>query len=418
MPEISRYGVKRILSVNYDRLFKPFIHKESQTDSITFTTSKILFTVVFLFFVSLLFYNFYFIYHGDYLSLKASINYFGLFFISILLLSIRWYKNLKIPLCMLSAAGFLLINAGIYQAGGIHSNDLYWFMVLVISNILFVGYKESVIILILSIVSLTVFYLSEVHFSIAIPAIDSASSVHYKFFNTVFITFIVSLLSFYLISGNQKLQRVKSIIQEEKIRTELASDFHDQIGNKLAALIHLSKFAQSTSDPDASARALGQLEKYADEVYGDFKDFLWTQEQGNRYLDELVDYLKDFMEEYLKMSGVKFVTRRLPPELPHVRIPVSYAKALIPVYKEALANMLKYARAQNCCFEVRVEETNVYFTLKDDGIGLDRTGKLKGNGIRNMRKRISKLDNTELIIDSERQGTAICVVIDKKSFFI
>ena len=404
--------------MNYDRLFQPLIHKAHRADNVTYTTAKILFTVIFLFFVSLLCYNLYFLYQGDYYSVKALVNYFGLFFITCFLFSIRWYKSLRLPLQLFSVVGFVLINVGVYQAGGMHSNDLFWFMALVVSNILFVGQREAVVVLVLAICSLTAFYLMEVRFNMYLPVNQASASIHYKFFNTVFLLTIISLLAFYLIRGNKKLQKVRSIIQEEKIRNELALDFHDQIGNKLAALVHLSQFAKAASEPARVDEALSQLQQYSEEIYGDFKDFLWTQQEGNRYLDELVDYLKDFMEEYLKVSGVKFVTRRIPLELPHARIQVSYAKALIPVYKEALANLLKYSRARNCSFEVHVDENNVYFTLKDDGAGFDKAGKLKGNGIRNMRKRIGKLNNADLHIDSDSQGTAIGVVINKKSFFI
>lgn len=407
------------MNFNYDKFFKLFIHPENHTDRVSFTSSKILLSVVFSFFVFIFFYNLYFISLGDYYSFKAILNYLGLIFIILLFFTIKRYKNTRLPLRFLGFMGYFFITVGIYQAGGIKSNDLYWYLVLVSSNILFVGKRESLILFVLSILSLITFYFIEVYFNYLLPSNLSSSTIHYKIFNAVFITFIISVLTFYMVKGNRKIQLVKSIIQEEKIRNELAIDFHDQIGNKLAALNQLSKLVNYNQDQkkEKQKEALAQIEKYSGEIYGEFKDFLWTQKNENQYFGELIDYLKDFMEEFLRFSDINFYTKRFPTKIPSVSIPFYYSKELIPIFKEAVTNSFKYSQATDILFEVKFFENEVEISLNDNGKGFDLHSVSRGNGLSNITKRASRLKGAVLNIKSNNEGTKVGLKINLTDLF-
>lgn len=391
-----------------------FIHPENKQDSYLHTRAKILITIVLFFLLFLLFYNLFFFYQGELTTYKAYLNYSGFLFILSILFASKYSKNRKLPLQLLAGVGYFFITFGIIFAGGIHSNDLYWYVVLIISNILFVGKIEAIIISIFSIFSLFGLYFAQVFLGVELSSADASSSIHYKFFNVIVITAIITILALLLIKGNLKLEKVRAILHEAAIRNELALDFHDQIGNKLASLLNLSKYLATNLEGDLRHQALQQIEKYSGEIYEDFRDFLWTQKSENNYFNELMDYLKDYIEDYLKLSPINFYTKRTPLILTDYKLNFNNSRDILAIFKEALTNAYKHAKASKFVFEVLETQEFFEITLIDDGIGYDPLTVSKGNGLHNIVKRADRIKGAKIYLMSDVNGSAVKLLLNKK----
>jgi len=80
------------------------------------------------------------------------------------------------------------------------------------------------------------------------------------------------------------------------------------------------------------------------------------------------------------------------------------------ISQEALANILKSAKAKNVLIELIQHEETISLSIEDDGIGFDLNAINSGIGIRNMRNRTELLNGRFSIESRVSQGTSVTVL--------
>lgn len=392
--------------------FHLFIHPATRKDELIYAKVRMLVAALLFFLFTLIFYTLFFIANGEIMGVKAIFNYVGIIAISATLVLLKISSNYKNALRTLSITGLMLITISIYLSGGIFSNDLYWFIVTTLTSAMLISLKDGYFNFVFSLTAIIIFYLAETLNTglIPDPATEITSGIHYKFVNTLFILIILSLLTLVLIKNNLKLQSIKQKLKEQLVREQISSDFHDQIGNQLASISHLSKLLSSTTKKDLTEELTTKIQSYADEVYLNFKDFIWTQNPDNSNLEELYTYIKDFAENYFSLSNIQLYSNSNLAEMPSPSILPDLAKEIIPFMKEVMANALKHSNATK--FELDFEYSNSILTIntKDNGEGFDTSQHFKSNGLKNLSKRAKKMKAT-LSIHSSSNGTAIGLIV-------
>ncbi len=87
------------------------------------------------------------------------------------------------------------------------------------------------------------------------------------------------------------------------------------------------------------------------------------------------------------------------------RVPAAYEEALYRIVQEALANVVKHARATRACVRLCFAET-ITVRIEDDGVGLDETSpQVDSFGLRGMHERVSQLGGT-LSVGNRAEGGA------------
>lgn len=202
----------------------------------------------------------------------------------------------------------------------------------------------------------------------------------------------------------QNKQRLMARLRAEeqaKIRMRTAEDFHDEIGNKLTRINVLTNVLKSkvSGDPDVT-RLLGQIEENTQLLYGGTRDILWSLKPSNDNLYEILIRIQDFGSELFQDTDISFSVTGIEEKWRTYRLPMDMSRNLIMIFKEALNNTLKYAKATNVTLEVSMKRRDVLqMILKDDGLGFDVKAVKKGNGVNNMQVRAGRL-NGKIYIDS------------------
>jgi signal transduction histidine kinase len=83
------------------------------------------------------------------------------------------------------------------------------------------------------------------------------------------------------------------------------------------------------------------------------------------------------------------------------------------VFKEAINNIAKHARAHSVWIGLVAEGKNIRLSILDDGIGFDPLKIDSGNGLLNMRKRASLLGGHLEVKTSPGNGTRIELIFTK-----
>lgn len=255
-------------------------------------------------------------------------------------------------------------------------------------------------------------------------------SKKYTFRNTipiykdpVYILIAIAILSFLFIflilnqlkSVKKRNLNLKSAIEKQKkleeelskVRENIAQDFHDDFGNKLARISLLSNLAANDSsfDNEKVKEKIAQIESDANYLYKGTRDFIFSLNSESDNLEQLVTYLSDFGEDLFYDSGKRFVINKQ--LVSDTKLPYYWSKQLIFIFKEALTNAYKHSDGTNVTLNFVYLNSVLTICCIDNGKGFTFIQKKNGsNGLNNMKKRAEKIGGT-LSITFDNNETSI-----------
>lgn len=229
---------------------------------------------------------------------------------------------------------------------------------------------------------------------------------------TLAIIMIVAMaFIFYNYRMKEKLRRtleIKRIREEEheKVRRNMARDFHDNMGNQLASITvftSLISLKLNNRDPEIDQYLEG-IKKHSRSLFNGTKDFIWSMDPDTDNLDEVFTYLKDFGEDLFEKSGIEFYSEKTGDVERVVALPTGCNRQIVLIFKEAMTNTFKHSQATTCHFLLNLNWDNYVLTFKDNGKGLPST--VRENGLKNIRKRASDIQ-CRFDLKSSEEGVTI-----------
>ena len=202
--------------------------------------------------------------------------------------------------------------------------------------------------------------------------------------------------------------REREVLQEklDNVRHQIAQDFHDDLGNKLASVSILSQLAvQDLNKDNPLYSPLHQINKDANTLFLDMRDFIWSLDADHNRLLEVHLYLNDFGEQLFENTPINFKSLNNLPDT-HDVLPHYWNKELVLTFKEAMTNALKHSKATDIVFESTIDQNQLKVMLSDNGVGFKVNDLPRINGLKNMEKRIASIGGT-LTIDSGEKGTKV-----------
>ena len=238
---------------------------------------------------------------------------------------------------------------------------------------------------------------SEVHtyLSVKFPVYDEAGAVNGVCGISTDITAVKK--------AQDQLRRLSGriITSQEKERTAIARELHDELGQVLTALRMDAVWMQErlkNNDPKIAERALTMCD-LIDKTIKDIRSIAIRLRPG--VLDDLglVDALEWLTSDFEKRSGITCVfEHESVPEL-HETI----ATAAYRICQEAMTNVARYAGANRVSVILKAEKNMLSLSVRDDGKGFDISdlAGFEGVGIAGMRER-AMLAGGDLEVMSER----------------
>jgi signal transduction histidine kinase len=211
--------------------------------------------------------------------------------------------------------------------------------------------------------------------------------------------------------ANTELQRSREslVSAREEERRRLRRDLHDGVGPQLAALmLELETASDLVSDnPEASALT-AKLSKRAREIVSDVRHSVHALRPPA--LDELglMGGLREAAIQY-SPAGLN-VSVENTGELSH--LPAAVEVACYRIVQEALANVVRHARASHCSVRIRLDEEAgaLIVEVEDDGRGI-REDDRAGVGMISMRERTEELGGRCVVKPLAKGGTLLRAVL-------
>jgi ligand-binding sensor domain-containing protein/signal transduction histidine kinase len=246
----------------------------------------------------------------------------------------------------------------------------------------------------------------------------------YQFYIVCLLLLLIAIYLIYRKRLNDQIQYVLEIEQvkqtiHENVRKKAAADFHDEMGHYLTRINVLTevlkqRISNTSDDIKGIADSIGEQ---SHKLYNGTRDFIWTINPDNNSIYELGIRLKDFGDELTLDTNINFKIIGLNDSFKDISISTDFARHMVLIFKEGINNAVKHSGAQKIELEfndLSIDKSPIII-LRDDGVGIDLNESIKGNGIKNMRKRAKKINAQLEILTLSPQGTMIVLKSSKLS---
>jgi ligand-binding sensor domain-containing protein/signal transduction histidine kinase len=205
--------------------------------------------------------------------------------------------------------------------------------------------------------------------------------------------------------------RVRRVLALERIRTQIATDIHDDMGSGLAQIAILSEVAKRQGG-DSARSHMDEIARLARGMRDSMSDIVWSIDPRKDHFTDLVQRMRQVTFNLLEAEGVA-VEFKAPSESDIVDIPLGpdRRRHLLLMFKELVSNVARHAHATRVSVEIGVTPDSMSVTVTDDGRGFDVGADSRGHGLPGLRRRADGL-KASVDIDSKRgAGTRAVVVL-------
>ncbi|TSA15752.1 hypothetical protein D4R75_14525 [bacterium] len=201
--------------------------------------------------------------------------------------------------------------------------------------------------------------------------------------------------------------RMQHRLAQERLRLQIASDLHDDIGSSLSSIALVSENVRNALGEDHPAHPdLISVTSVARQAADRLKDDVWVIKPGSDTLENILLRMKDATQSligHLQFSfhADKNGTMR--------QLPLEFRRNILFIYKEALHNIVKHSGASSVAISIGLEDGSFTLEVRDNGIGFDLQTAPMGNGLINLRRRADALKGDLHIESIKNEGTRILV---------
>ncbi|MBC7884930.1 MAG: hypothetical protein H7X99_05610 [Saprospiraceae bacterium] len=228
------------------------------------------------------------------------------------------------------------------------------------------------------------------------------------FYQTWWFNLLVSLgfiLTIFLIYQYNLRKRMEM----ERMRTQIASDLHDEVGSMLSGLAMQSELLQLSEGRNVHS-GLVNISDISRTIIGKMRDMVWSIDSRRDSVESLIDRMKEQIADLFQSKDIShsFEFGELPLKK---QLSVNVRQQLFLIYNEAITNVIRHSDADNV--HIRFGNFNGKFELSviDNGHSNGKINHSTGLGKTNMEMRAKKIDAT--ISFEHRNGYVVRLVMKK-----
>lgn len=209
--------------------------------------------------------------------------------------------------------------------------------------------------------------------------------------------------------------RLRRLIELERVRTRIATDLHDDIGSSLSQIAILSEVVrQKVGDKDAN-EPLNMIAESSREMIDSMSDIVWAIDPNKDSLHDLVNRMRRFASDILEAKDIAY-RFHLPPT-GDFALGADVRREIYLMFKECVNNLAKHAQATEADLMIAVEDDRLTIRISDNGRGFQMRSEenhlpqegLGGNGLNNLRRRAESLGGSFEVESEIGKGTVVTV---------
>lgn len=186
---------------------------------------------------------------------------------------------------------------------------------------------------------------------------------------------------------SKELEKQKELEHE---RERISSDMHDDIGARISAMKLHGEFIKENFSEDPKLKAeLDELFKNTEEMTVSMREMIWSLKSQNDFLQNFISFSQQYATGFFAKSKAKIHFKNEVQENEHINAEIR--RNLFLCYKEALNNIYKHSQATEVYITFSTKNHRLNLEISDNGIGFKQNEKNQGNGMYNMKTRMSEI---------------------------
>lgn len=206
-----------------------------------------------------------------------------------------------------------------------------------------------------------------------------------------------------------KLARLEKEAVVQKERARIAKDIHDDLGASLTQISLVGKLAQQDlASPEKARGHIEQISFIARQGIKSVDEIVWAANPRNDTLPHLLNYSGQFAVDFLRAADIRCRVD-FPDSLPARQLAADVRHSLFLVVKEALNNAVKHSGATEIWLKAELMGNTLCLSVEDDGHGFNQMpdDAFGGDGLRNMRQRLSEIGGKCVVESNPGKGTCV-----------
>jgi ligand-binding sensor domain-containing protein/two-component sensor histidine kinase len=212
---------------------------------------------------------------------------------------------------------------------------------------------------------------------------------------------VVGLIVFYY-----RHFRAKKQIDIERMRVQIASDLHDDVGSSLTELALQTDFLQAGQVSDELRETLKQLGDQSRKIVTSLDDIVWSIDARNDTAGDMTDRMQDYVNQIFR-SGTPEVHYHFDNLKMDDRLPVNIKENIYLIFKESVNNIAKHSNADRVDITFAYDGKDFQLEVVDNGTTSNGSRK-SGQGLRNIRLRSERIGADAVI----KNGTGFTVKVE------
>jgi ligand-binding sensor domain-containing protein len=201
--------------------------------------------------------------------------------------------------------------------------------------------------------------------------------------------------------------RLQQKIKVLQIRNVLHRDLHDDVG---ATLSCVKAYSEILRDNPTNPVIADLIKDNSTEMLERLEVISWATNPQHDNFKSLYEKMNKFAQPLCHAHQVDFVFEKHGIN-DNIVIPADVRQNTFLVFKEAINNVIKYAKATECRSTLTTSNRKFILLVTDNGVGMDGIIRGNGSGIKNMKKRSEALKGCLEVENISPKGTSIKMVI-------
>ena len=195
-------------------------------------------------------------------------------------------------------------------------------------------------------------------------------------------------------------------------RLSISRDLHDNIGAQLTFIISSVdniKYVFEIENPKLDNK-LTNISCFAKDTIVELRDTIWAMNSNEITYEDLQSRINNFMEKAKETMDQISFSFAVDEELKLKKLSSVQGMNIYRTIQEAINNAIKYADANIISVNIKKQDNQTKIKIQDNGKGFDQETIEKGNGLKNMQKRIEEIGG-KFSLFSDNEGTKIEILI-------
>ncbi len=218
-------------------------------------------------------------------------------------------------------------------------------------------------------------------------------------FRTYTIIFLIITLGVFFVYR----YRLTSQLKEERTRTKIANDLHDEVSATLTGITYFAEAVKQDLETEKKSHFINLIAESAGDAKEKITDIVWSITPENDNWELLLAKCRRYASDLLESKEIKYdleIAKNIDGKLE-----MNVRQHIWMIYKELITNVVRHAQATEVKVQLAKKGNDLLVSVIDNGIGFDTTAESDGNGLKNIRRRSDKLKATLTLISSSTDGT-------------